>query len=133
MLVVLLAAIRNPPMRFLLLPALLWWVFTAWPRRSRATSAEASSAGQGAPGPPKPEPRTSQRDHRPHTGPQWTPHEILGVSPSSSSTEIRAAYLDLVKQYHPDKVAHLAPEFRALAEARMRQINEAYARLNERR
>ena len=37
----------------------------------------------------------------------------------------------LIIQYHPDKVAHLAPEFRALAEARTREIMEAWEQLQE--
>jgi preprotein translocase subunit Sec63 len=40
--------------------------------------------------------------------------------------ELRKAYKALIVQYHPDKVAHLAAEFRELAERRTRQINEAY-------
>ena len=31
-------------------------------------------------------------------------HEILGVSPQASEPEIQAAYRELIKQYHPDKV-----------------------------
>ena len=31
--------------------------------------------------------------------------------------------------YHPDKVAGLAPEFQALADTRMKEINAAYALL----
>jgi hypothetical protein len=40
--------------------------------------------------------------------------------------EIKRTYLQLATQYHPDKVAHLAPEFRALAEQRMKDLNAAY-------
>lgn len=54
------------------------------------------------------------------------PHEVLGVAPGADARAVREAYLTLVKQYHPDRVASLAPEFRAIAEARMREINEAY-------
>jgi preprotein translocase subunit Sec63 len=28
--------------------------------------------------------------------------------------------------YHPDKVAHLAPEFRDMADRKMKEINSAY-------
>jgi preprotein translocase subunit Sec63 len=28
--------------------------------------------------------------------------------------------------YHPDKVAHLAPEFREMADRKMKEINTAY-------
>jgi DnaJ-domain-containing protein 1 len=29
--------------------------------------------------------------------------------------------------YHPDKVAHLAPEFREMADRKMKEINTAYS------
>ena len=31
------------------------------------------------------------------------PYKVLGVSEGASQEEIRAAYLKLVKKYHPDK------------------------------
>jgi hypothetical protein len=40
--------------------------------------------------------------------------------------DIRRTYRQLAIQVHPDKVAHLAPEFRALAEQRMKDLNAAY-------
>lgn len=49
------------------------------------------------------------------------PFQILGISPSASEDEIKAAYRKLAKQYHPD----LNPGS-ATAEAKMKQINEAY-------
>jgi len=60
------------------------------------------------------------------------PHVILGVRPGSDSSTIRNAYMELTRQYHPDKVARLAPEFQQLAEERMKTINSAYSRLRER-
>lgn len=57
---------------------------------------------------------------------------ILGVRMGASQDEIRKAYLELVKKYHPDKVSHLADEFRVIAENRMKEINAAYVLLKER-
>ncbi|WP_219722060.1 J domain-containing protein [Deinococcus planocerae] len=57
------------------------------------------------------------------------PHEVLGVAPDASPEEIRAAYRELAKRYHPDRVGHLGPEFRQLAERRMKAINAAYQKL----
>jgi preprotein translocase subunit Sec63 len=37
----------------------------------------------------------------------------------------------LAQQYHPDKVAALAPEIRELAEKRMKAINAAYQLLKQ--
>ena len=58
-----------------------------------------------------------------------SPYEVLEIRPGSSKEEIRAAYRRLVQQYHPDRVATLAPEFRELAEQRMKEINAAYEQL----
>ena len=51
---------------------------------------------------------------------------LLGLQPGASSDEASAAYKSLAAQNHPDKVAHMAPEFRELAERKMRELNAAY-------
>lgn len=56
-------------------------------------------------------------------------YETLGLQRGASPEEITAAYRRLAQMYHPDKVAGLAPEFRELAERRMKEINAAYERL----
>ena len=55
-----------------------------------------------------------------------SPHEVLGVRRGASKDEIISRYRELVRQYHPDKVTHMAPEFREVAERRMKEINAAY-------
>ena len=50
------------------------------------------------------------------------PFQVLGVSPSASEDEIKTAYRKLAKKYHPD----LNPGS-ATAEAKMKEINEAYS------
>jgi DnaJ-class molecular chaperone len=57
--------------------------------------------------------------------------KILGVGDHASAAEISAAYRHLAQMYHPDKVAGLAPEFQALADQRMREINAAYEVLKQ--
>jgi len=52
--------------------------------------------------------------------------QVLGVSPSATSQEINAAYRRKIAEYHPDKVAQMGPEIRALAERRSQEINAAY-------
>src|SRR3989304_5709653 len=58
-----------------------------------------------------------------------SPYEVLGVKPGAPEAEITAAYHRLVQMYHPDKVANMAPEFKELAESRMKEINAAYQEL----
>jgi len=53
-------------------------------------------------------------------------HEILGVGPSATKEELKQAYREKAKQYHPDKTAHLGPELQELAHRKTQQINEAY-------
>ncbi len=62
---------------------------------------------------------------------QW--HDVLGVAGTASREEITQAYHQMAKMYHPDKVAGLAPEFKALAEERMKEINMAYEELKRQR
>lgn len=53
-------------------------------------------------------------------------YQILGVEIGSPPEQIVAAYRQMAKMYHPDRVANLAPEFLELAEERMKEINAAY-------
>ena len=50
------------------------------------------------------------------------PFQVLGVTSSATEEEIKAAYRKLAKKYHPD----LHPGS-ATAEAKMKEINEAYS------
>lgn len=66
-----------------------------------------------------------------NAGADLSAHEILGVAPTASREEIRAAYRKLANQYHPDKVAHLGEEFRQLAEVKFKAIQTAYQELTD--
>jgi len=59
------------------------------------------------------------------------PYEVLGVGHRSDPAEIRRAYLSLARQHHPDAHTADGPIERARAEARMRQINDAWALLSD--
>jgi DNA segregation ATPase FtsK/SpoIIIE-like protein len=56
-----------------------------------------------------------------------SPYDILEIKKGASADEISSAYHRLAHMYHPDKVTSLAPEFRELAERRMKEINAAFA------
>ncbi|MBF0378993.1 MAG: DnaJ domain-containing protein [Desulfamplus sp.] len=55
-----------------------------------------------------------------------SPYQILGISPKASKEEIQAAYRSAVKQYHPDRVAHLGKELQDFANNKFIEIKEAY-------
>lgn len=52
------------------------------------------------------------------------PYKVLGVSENASQEEIRAAYLALVKKYHPDR--YTDNPLKELANEKLKEINEAY-------
>ncbi len=52
------------------------------------------------------------------------PYSVLGVAPSASDDEVKKAYRDLARKYHPDNY-HDNP-LADLASEKMKEINEAY-------
>lgn len=52
------------------------------------------------------------------------PYEVLGVARTASDSEIKTAYRELVKKYHPDNYAN--NPLADLASEKMKEINEAY-------
>jgi molecular chaperone DnaJ len=52
------------------------------------------------------------------------PYEVLGLREGASQDEIKAAYRELVKKYHPDR--HMDNPLNDLAGEKLREINEAY-------
>ncbi|MFP2906221.1 J domain-containing protein [Pyxidicoccus sp. 3LFB2] len=67
----------------------------------------------------------------PRQAPPPSPWEVLGVAPQTPLPEVRRAYLALVAQYHPDKVAQLGPKLQALAQEETRRIIEAWEQLRK--
>src|SRR6185437_8050034 len=58
-------------------------------------------------------------------------YEILEVSPSASTAEIRTSYLRLAREYHPDRVPEHLTKLRADAEEKLKLVNEAWAVLSD--
>lgn len=52
------------------------------------------------------------------------PYEVLGIKENATETEIKRAYRELAKKYHPDQYS--SNPLKDLAEEKMREINEAY-------
>ena len=57
------------------------------------------------------------------------PYEVLGVPHGASEEEIKKAYRELARKYHPDNYAN--NPLADLAQEKMKEINEAYATLTK--
>ena len=53
------------------------------------------------------------------------PYSILGVSPGASDEEVKNAYRNLARRYHPDNYEDNNP-LKELAKEKMQEINAAY-------
>ena len=52
------------------------------------------------------------------------PYKVLGVSPGANEEQIKSAYRELAKKYHPDN--YVNNPLSDLAQEKMQEINEAY-------
>ena len=52
------------------------------------------------------------------------PYKILGVSPTATDDEVKAAYRALARKYHPDK--YRDSDLAEMAGEKMKEINAAY-------
>lgn len=59
------------------------------------------------------------------------PYKVLNVSPDASDDEVKRAYRDLARKYHPDNY-HDNP-LADLAQEKMKEINEAYETIQKQR
>ena len=58
-------------------------------------------------------------------------YKILGINPSATTAEIKEAYRNKAKDYHPDKLIGIPDAVRKLAEEELKKINQAYNTLND--
>lgn len=59
------------------------------------------------------------------------PYKVIGVSPSATDEEIKEAYRNLAKKYHPDQYAE--SPLKEVATEKMKEINEAYDEITAQR
>jgi DnaJ-domain-containing protein 1 len=63
----------------------------------------------------------------------FDPHAVLGITNTTGKDEMRQAYINLVKSYHPDRFANLdlPAEMKDYAAAMQARINMAYEQLKD--
>jgi hypothetical protein len=88
------------------------------PGRKKRSAERPADTQADRPTPPRPRPAAKQ--------PAADAWAVLGIARGTPLAEAKKAFRALISQYHPDKVAHLAPEFRELADRRTRLILEAW-------
>ncbi len=59
------------------------------------------------------------------------PYKILGVDPTASDDDIKTAYRNLARKYHPDKYSD--SDLKDLADEKMKEINSAYEEIQKMR
>ncbi len=59
------------------------------------------------------------------------PYEVLGVSPNATDEEVKVAYRNLAKKYHPDN--YTDSPLADLAEEKMKEVNDAYEQITNTR
>jgi len=62
-----------------------------------------------------------------------TAYKILEIDTNVSDEELKKAYRRMAMKYHPDKVAHLGEDFKAVAQEKFRKVKDAYDSIKKER
>lgn len=60
-------------------------------------------------------------------------YKILGITTDATDEEVKTAYREMAKKYHPDKVSHLGEDVKKAAEEKFMKVNEAYETIKKER
>lgn len=60
-------------------------------------------------------------------------YKILGIDANATDDDVKKAYREMAKKYHPDKVAYLGDDVRKSAEQKLQEVNEAYDKIRKQR
>ncbi len=60
-------------------------------------------------------------------------YKILGTSSDAADDEVKLAYREMAKKYHPDLVSHLGDDVQHAAEKKFQKVNEAYETIKKER
>lgn len=60
-------------------------------------------------------------------------YKILEIERTATPPEIKKAYRDMVKKYHPDKLQHMDEAYRKGAEEKFNKVQQAYEQLQKER
>ena len=67
------------------------------------------------------------------TSTQRDPYKVLGIDSGATDDEVRKAYRRMAMKYHPDRVAGMSEEMQRNAAEQMKEINQAYDIIKQRR
>ncbi len=60
-------------------------------------------------------------------------YKILEIESTASDDEVKKAFRNMAKKYHPDKVGHLGEDFKKVANEKFRKVQEAYDKVKKER
>ncbi len=60
-------------------------------------------------------------------------YKILEIEKSATDAEVKKAYREMAKKYHPDKLQHMDEAYRKGAEEKFRRVQEAYEQIQKER